>query len=382
MAFINPSEQGIGYSVLPEDQVQPKLCKYLASEKELIQTKTYQKFVETEDGLLIALESSCQDGFIDCEFLCTGRNVVDSGSFTLLNTCSMPITITGFTMSDPERFSLFNYPLYSGLEIYESGTVNELPFTIEPRKQKRVETFFHPKIDELKFGDAGTADQRTGDKFGSVVEIYPGFKLSNCEDADNCDASVTLSGEFICHFVDREWMKNKDNFEKPEPLPAKFDPIEGAPDPNQGIALCPTFEGEHTKVLTFTSAQGEEASATLSFRANQDGRWETKIEISQVTNNLSNSIDWAIGHQKVSAGDSIAWIIVPDRTNNNTQFPMFFAEGTDSSDPQNPIKYYSIYTYDGSFLNITNSTSKPNGFIDLINGDVPSTTQPDCITLS
>ncbi len=177
-------------------------------------------------------------------------------------------------------------------------------------------------------------------------------------------------------------MKNKDNFEKPEPLPAKFDPIEGAPDPNQGIALCPTFEGEHTKVLTFTSAQGEEASATLSFRANQDGRWETKIEISQVTNNLSNSIDWAIGHQKVSAGDSIAWIIVPDRTNNNTQFPMFFAEGTDSSDPQNPIKYYSIYTYDGSFLNITNSTSKPNGFIDLINGDVPSTTQPDCITLS
>ncbi len=113
--------------------------------KELIQTKTYQKFVETEDGLLIALESSCQDGFIDCEFLCTGRNVVDSGSFTLLNTCSMPITITGFTMSDPERFSLFNYPLYSGLEIYESGTVNELPFTIEPRKQKKSRNFFSSK---------------------------------------------------------------------------------------------------------------------------------------------------------------------------------------------------------------------------------------------
>ena len=95
MAFINPSEQGIGYSVLPQDQEQPRLCKYLGTEKEIIQTKTYQKFVETEDGLLIGLESTCQDSFIDCEFLCTGRNVLDSGSFTLLNTCSMPITITG-----------------------------------------------------------------------------------------------------------------------------------------------------------------------------------------------------------------------------------------------------------------------------------------------
>ena len=66
------------------------------------------------------------------------------------------------------------------------------------------------------YGKDGTFTNRVGDKFGATVQIYPGFPILNCDNKSDCDASVILSGEFICDDKeqDREWMKNLDNFQE------------------------------------------------------------------------------------------------------------------------------------------------------------------------
>lgn len=182
-----------------------------------------QNFIETEGGLIIELEGTgCRvETDVDCHMLC--RDVtVDSGSFTIVNACTLPITVTGFTVSDSGRFSLVEYPKYTGSGVYPSGEVPELPipFTLKPRGKKKINTFFHPYFEELESGNAGTMINRTGDKFGATVQIYPGFPILNCTGKSDCDASVILSGEFICDDKeeDREWMKNEDNFITPEDL--------------------------------------------------------------------------------------------------------------------------------------------------------------------
>tara|TARA_B100000674_G_C37937682_1_gene961130 strand:- start:1219 stop:2334 length:1116 start_codon:yes stop_codon:yes gene_type:complete len=181
-----------------------------------------KKFVNTEGGLLIELEGTCSDAFADCRMLCRD-GIVDSGSFTIVNACTLPITVTGFVVSDPKRFSLVEYPKYTGSGVYPSGEVPELPmpFTIKPREKKKINTFFHPLYEELEYGNAGTILNRTGDKFSSTVQMYPGFPILNCSEKSDCDASVVLSGEFLCDDkeIDREWMKNEENFITPEALP-------------------------------------------------------------------------------------------------------------------------------------------------------------------
>ena len=64
--------------------------------------------------------------------------------------------------------------------------------------------------------------------------------------------------------------------------------------------------------------------------------------------------------------------MVPDETNNATDYPIFFAEGEDGP----TTSYYSIHTYDDSFTEIINSPNKPNGFIEL---PLPNTVQSPCI---
>lgn len=178
-------------------------------------TDLIKKFVNTEGGLLIEIEGTCSPAEVDCYMLCRD-GVVDSGSFTIINACTMPITVTGFTVSDSGRFSLVEYPKYTGSGVYPSGEVPELPipFTLKPRDKKRINTFFHPYYEELMYGNAGTITSRTGDKFGATVQIYPGFPILNCPGESDCDASVILSGEFICDDKeeDMEWMKNLHNF--------------------------------------------------------------------------------------------------------------------------------------------------------------------------
>ena len=151
-------------------------------------------------------------GEISCENACP-QTSVDSGQFTLINTCSMPITITGFHMQNPKQFSLFNHEKYKDLEIYETGSVEELPITIKPKKKISINTFFHPEEEELRYGKAGTIENRDGDKFSSKVEIYPGFKITNCNNSE-CDASFILTGEFLCikEDYDFDWLENRSNF--------------------------------------------------------------------------------------------------------------------------------------------------------------------------
>ena len=171
-------------------------------ENSFVQTKT-------ENGLLIEVANSFS---VECSRETCPQKITDSGSFTMINSCTLPITVTGIKVSDAVRFSLFKFPDYTGVEIYSSGNVNELPFTLNPREKIKVNTYFHPLYEELKYGNAGTPENRTGDQFGAEVRMLPGFPIINCNKAP-CDASFILTGEFLCENEehDLEWLKNLDN---------------------------------------------------------------------------------------------------------------------------------------------------------------------------
>lgn len=206
MSFIT-EESGIclGHS----GEVEYPVCGELIREGQL-------KYILEEGGKVLLTDTPCGGPIpeFDCNF---DRKVVDTGKFiTLTNVCTLPITVTGFTMSDPARFSLFEYPLHKGTQIYSSGNTTDLPFTLQPNEFKRINTYFHPLISELTNGTPGTFDNRVGDSFESRVEIYPGFPIQNCtNDPNSCDAYFTLSGEFICEEQDKDWMYNNENFIAP-----------------------------------------------------------------------------------------------------------------------------------------------------------------------
>jgi len=206
MSFIT-EESGIclGHS----GEVEYPFCGELVREGEL-------KYILEEGGKALLTDTPCGGPIpeFDCNF---DRKVVDTGKFiTLTNVCTLPITVTGFTMSDPARFSLFEYPLHKGTQIYTSGNTADLPFTLQPNEFKRINTYFHPLISELTNGTPGTFDNRVGDSFESRVEIYPGFPIQNCtSDPNSCDAHFTLSGEFVCEEPDKDWMYNNENFITP-----------------------------------------------------------------------------------------------------------------------------------------------------------------------
>ena len=173
-------------------------------------------FMSTEDGLAIMLEPNCGSNFDQsvCHEFCR-EGFVDSGSFIIVNTCTLPIEISGFNLSDSERFSLFDYEKYNGLDEYTIFNTEELPITLKPRGKVKIKTFFHPRYEELENAEAGTVVNNVGDKFISDVNISPGFPVSNCESKGPCDASFQLLGEFICEEKndDLEWMKNNSLFQ-------------------------------------------------------------------------------------------------------------------------------------------------------------------------
>lgn len=209
----------------------------------------YRKFIHSEDGLLIEIEQSCGSQVdMECHMVC--RDVVDSGSFTIVNACTLPITVTGFTVSDPDRFSLVEYPKYTGSGVYPSGEVPELPipFTLKPRGKKKINTFFHPHYHELMYGNAGTITDRIGDKFGATVQIYPGFPILNCDNKSDCDASVILSGEFICNDekIDRSWMNNCENYIEKEEMTL----------PVVELSPCVPCTSEYTKTFDGSISDG------------------------------------------------------------------------------------------------------------------------------
>ena len=250
MSFIT-EESGIclGHS----GEVAYPFCGELVREGEL-------KYILEEGGKVLLTDTPCGGPIpeFDCNF---DRKVVDTGKFiTLTNVCTLPITVTGFTMSDPARFSLFEYPLHKGTQIYTSGNTADLPFTLQPNEFKRINTYFHPLISELTNGTPGTFDNRVGDSFESRVEIYPGFPIQNCtNDPNSCDAYFTLSGEFVCEEPDKDWMYNNENFITPNlsdlgGIDADYcipitDPIEMVKD--GGLHIENTFSGLRDTAIAY-----------------------------------------------------------------------------------------------------------------------------------
>ena len=168
-------------------------------------------------------------------------------SVEIINTCTLGFTITGFTNSDPLRFTLFKFPKYSGLSTYSTGNgVTELPLTLGPYEVAKIPTFFHPTEHELASGTAGTYEIRDGDSWGSRVDVYPGFPVLNCEDtSESCESYFTLSGELICDEISvPDWLSNDANFVAPTDSVVAFPTVQGSYCiPATGIFESPVPDG-------------------------------------------------------------------------------------------------------------------------------------------
>ena len=209
MAFITPES---GFCLSPSGTTVFPTCGDIIEE-------SGKQYIWTEKGRRLLIDGECSDAAIP-SFTCEiERKIVDSGSFvTISNTCTLPITITGFKNSDASRFSIFEYPKYIGQSLYESGNTSQLPITLRPFETTDIATFFHPLRSELETGTAGTFDVRDGDKFGATIDIYPGFPVLNCTSSETeCDASFALSGEFICEKTpDLSILASNENFTAPD----------------------------------------------------------------------------------------------------------------------------------------------------------------------
>ena len=209
MAFITPES---GFCLSPSGTTVFPTCGDIIEE-------SGKQYIWTEKGRRLLVDGECADPAIP-SFTCQiDRKIVDSGSFvTISNTCTLPITITGFKNSDASRFSIFEYPKYIGQSLYESGNTSQLPITLRPFETTDIATFFHPLRSELETGTAGTFDVRDGDKFGATIDIYPGFPVLNCTSSETeCDASFALSGEFICEKTpDLSILASNENFTAPD----------------------------------------------------------------------------------------------------------------------------------------------------------------------
>ena len=143
---------------------------------------------------------------------------LQSGKCVIIsNTCSLHLTITGMTNSDSERFTLFQFPLYSGSGTYTSP-MQEFPIELPPNTMTGVPTFWHPTSTDLATGGNGSFTERTGSYYTGRVDIFPGFPVLNCATGSTgeCEAFFTISGEFICDVMGVPgWLDNSDNFVSP-----------------------------------------------------------------------------------------------------------------------------------------------------------------------
>lgn len=175
-----------------------------------------EQYIQTETERNLMVDGGCADPAIPSFYCDIERKTIDSGKFvTLVNTCSLPFTVTGFRNSDPIRFSIFKAENYQN--VYSSGNTTQLPFTLKPFRSINIPTFFHPLRSELETGKAGTYEDATGDSFSGRIDIYPGIPIVNCStDELSCDSYFTLSGQLICESLDLpEFLSNDENFITP-----------------------------------------------------------------------------------------------------------------------------------------------------------------------
>lgn len=202
MSYINPVDYPVNFSSKISDAAFG--CPDLVSEKSIN--------IYTENGLIIK-----QDCIPD-RYVCSGTCAREesTSSFTITNTCALPITITGFVLDDPDNFSILKSSYYT--DVYSTEFVDELPITIQPYSAVDIPTFFKPSITELENvdGQRPTFENRVGEKLTSRLNIYPGFPVFNFDDSNYCNTYVTLSGEFMCDDKERydySWTGNTLNFE-------------------------------------------------------------------------------------------------------------------------------------------------------------------------
>lgn len=132
---------------------------------------------------------------------CEGDGYIKSGKLiTIANTCNMPLTITGFHNDNPERFTIINYPEFSGSGYYTTGNVtgnpDSLPRILEPGDSWEIMTWWHPKKWEVETGNIGTPARPTGTAQSAKISVLPG----DLGFAD-CANYFTLSGEMVCDKV-------------------------------------------------------------------------------------------------------------------------------------------------------------------------------------
>ena len=362
-----------------------------------------ENLVTTEGGLLIEVAGYCE-GFMPCDEACEYQ-YHDSGKVTIINVCTLPITITGMVLSDPVRFSLFSYPEYKGTEIYDSTNTIHFPLTLEPRQKTGINTFFHPLKEELINGKAGTSWsylENTGDQFGSRVNIFPGFPILNCESADPCDAHFYLTGSFICPEPrDLTYLLNNDNFIDTEPLPDEFQPPENDDQPKPNI--CPFYEDEVELKIKINYDEEEPAEGTeeepaegtteesveetektfleqefTGYYKTINGKWNTKIGEEEYKEGHSEYTYTAPGQINESAK---ILIVVPNYDSdsgeggiNKGDLPVLFASWEEEEN-----KFYSITVDENdnsnTFDSIENTEIKPESFPDM---EIPSEGQIDC----
>jgi hypothetical protein len=120
------------------------------------------------------------------------------------------------TNTDTGRFTLFQFPLYSGSGTYESPMA-EFPIKLEPDTMTGINVFFHPTGNDLITGGAGSFTNRTGSFWTARIDMFPGFPILNCATGTTeCEAYFTISGEMICDPSSVPgWLDNSANFVSP-----------------------------------------------------------------------------------------------------------------------------------------------------------------------
>jgi hypothetical protein len=203
MSFINTDENKIKFS---------EAIYEIGTDCPVVTTESGAR-ITTTGGL--ELEQDCIPDRFACYGLCSRQN--SDSYFTITNTCSNSFTLTGFEVTNPEMFSLFETS-YNLVDSYNQETVPEIfPIRLGPNESIRVPTFFVPPEWVLEYGKKGTFENRDGDKFSSEVKVYPGFPGDGANALD-CDTRLILSGELICEEKDPDdftFLNNEEQLVKP-----------------------------------------------------------------------------------------------------------------------------------------------------------------------
>lgn len=130
---------------------------------------------------------------------CDPNPFIRSGKYiTVVNTCNMPVHITGLYNDNPTRFTIIDFPTFSGTGTTanpydDSNPLTELPKLLQPYEEWEINTWWHPTLTDIETAEIGTRTSPTGSAYNARISVRPG-DLGFL----NCDNYFTISGEFLC----------------------------------------------------------------------------------------------------------------------------------------------------------------------------------------